>query len=35
MRKLKICKNISNYFDNMDIRMDEDPFAKNSREKFK
>ena len=27
--KLKFYKNISNYYDNMNIRMDEDPFAKN------
>ena len=26
--KLKICKKISNYYDNMNISFDEDPFAK-------
>ena len=29
--KLKFHKNISNYFDNMIIRFDEDPFAKNAQ----
>ena len=29
--KLKFYKKISNYYDNMDIRMDEDPFAKNAQ----
>ena len=29
--KLKCYKNISNYNDNMNIRMDEDPFAKNAQ----
>ena len=29
--KLKIYKNISNYYDNVNIRMDEDPFAKNAQ----
>ena len=29
--KLKIYKNISNYYDNMNIRFDEDPFAKNAQ----
>ena len=28
--KLNFNKNISNYYNNMDIRMDEDPFAKNA-----
>ena len=28
--KLKFYKNISNYYDNMTIRYDEDPFAKNA-----
>ena len=28
--KLKFYKNISNYYDNMNIRFDEDPFAKNA-----
>ena len=29
--KLKIYKNISNYYDSMNIRFDEDPFAKNDQ----
>ena len=29
--KLKFYKNKSNYYDNMDIRMDEDPFAKKAQ----
>ena len=29
--KLKFYKNIINYYDNMNIRMDEDPFAKNAQ----
>ena len=29
--KLKFCKNISNYFDNMNIRFNEDRFAKNAK----
>ena len=29
--KLKFCKNISNYYDKMNIRFDEDPFAKNTQ----
>ena len=29
--KLKFYKNIRNYYDIMDIRMDEDPFAKNAQ----
>ena len=29
--KLKFYKNISNYYDKMNIRMDEDPFAKNAQ----
>ena len=29
--KLKFYKNISNYYDNMNIRMDEDPFAKTAQ----
>ena len=29
--ELKIYKNISNYYDNMNIKMDEDPFAKNGQ----
>ena len=29
--KLKLYRNISNYYDNMKIRMDEDPFAKNAQ----
>ena len=29
--KLKFYKNISNYYDNMNIKMDEDPFAKNAQ----
>ena len=29
--KLKFYKNISSYYDNMNIRMDEDPFAKNTQ----
>ena len=29
--KLKFYKNISNCYDNMNIRMDEDPFAKNAQ----
>ena len=29
--KLSISKNISNYYDNMNIRMDEDPFSKNAQ----
>ena len=29
--KLKYYKNVSKYFDNMNIRMDEDPFAKNAQ----
>ena len=33
--KPKFHKNISNYFDNMNIRMDEDPFAKNAQGKSK
>ena len=28
--KLKFYKNISNYYDNMNIRFHEDPFAKNA-----
>ena len=28
-RKLKFYKNISYYYDNMNIRFDEDPFSKN------
>ena len=28
--KLKFYKNIGNYYDNMNIRMDEDPFSKNA-----
>ena len=28
--KLKFFKNISNYYDNMNIKFDEDPFAKNA-----
>ena len=29
--KLKFYKNKSNYYDNMNIRMDEDPFSKNAQ----
>ena len=29
--KLKFYKNLSNYFDHMNIKMDEDPFAKNAQ----
>ena len=29
--KIKFYKNISNYYDNMNIRFDEDPFAKNAQ----
>ena len=29
--KLKFCKNISKFYDIMNIRMDEDPFAKNAQ----
>ena len=29
--KLKFYKNISSYYDNMNIRFDEDPFAKNAQ----
>ena len=29
--KLKTYKNLSNYYDNMDVKMDEDPFAKNAQ----
>ena len=29
--KLKFYKNVSNYYDNMNIRIDEDPFAKNAQ----
>ena len=29
--KLKFYKNINNYYDNMNIRFDEDPFAKNAQ----
>ena len=29
--KLKFYKNISNYYDNMNIRFDENPFAKNTQ----
>ena len=29
--KIKFYKNISNYYDNMTIRMDEDHFAKNAK----
>ena len=29
--KLNFCKNISKYYDNMNIRMDEDPFSKNAQ----
>ena len=29
--KLKFYKNLSNYYDNMNIRFDEDPFAKNAQ----
>ena len=29
--KLKFCKSIRNYYDNMNIRFDEDPFAKNAQ----
>ena len=29
--KLKFFRNISNHYDNMNIRMDEDPFAKNAQ----
>ena len=29
--KLKFYKNISKYYDNMNIRFDEDPFAKNAQ----
>ena len=29
--KLKIYKNISNYYDIMNIRMDEDPFSRNAQ----
>ena len=29
--KLEFFKNIGNYYDNMNIRMDEDPFAKNAQ----
>ena len=28
---LKFYKNVSNYYDYMNIRMDEDPFAKNAQ----
>ena len=28
--KLKFIKNINNYYDNLNIRLDEDPFAKNA-----
>ena len=28
---LKICKNLSTYYDNMNIRFDEDPFVKNAQ----
>ena len=28
---LKFYKNISKYYDNMDFRMDEDPFSKNAQ----
>ena len=33
--KLKFYKKISNYFDNMNIRMDEDPFARNAQDNSK
>ena len=33
--KLNICKNISNYSDNMNIRFNEDPFAKNAKVIYK
>ena len=29
--ELKFHKNTSNYYDNMDIRMDEDPFVENAQ----
>ena len=29
--KLKFLKNISNYYDNMNIKMDDDPFGKNAQ----
>ena len=29
--KLKVFKDISNYYDNTNIRMNEDPFAKNAQ----
>ena len=29
--KLKLYKNISNYYDKLNIRIDEDPFAKNAQ----
>ena len=29
--KVKFLKNISNYYDNMDIKMNEDPFAENAQ----
>ena len=29
--KLKFYKDVSNYYDNMNIKMDEDPFSKNAR----
>ena len=29
--KLNFCKSISNYFDNMNFRFDEDPFAKKAQ----
>ena len=29
--KIKFYKNISNYYDNMNIRMNEDPFAKDAQ----
>ena len=36
-RKTKLCfyKNINNYYDNMNIRFDEDPFARNAQGKKK
>ena len=33
--KLKFFKNLSNHYDNMNIRMDEDPFAKKAQGKSK
>ena len=31
LKVYKFYKNITNYYDNMNIRMDEDPFAKNAQ----